>query len=96
MLFVLPIASCDQSASQTNNATTPQSESLRLAVLSPALSATLVRMGLAEHIVARHAYDMVLDRSVPSAGDESALDVEALIRRWTSIRPKRNRCEFKY
>ena len=79
MMFVLPIASCDQSAPQAKDPTSSQTEPLRLAVLSPALSATLVRMGLGEHIVARHAYDMVLDRSVPSAGDESALDVEALI-----------------
>ncbi|QYK48289.1 MAG: ABC transporter substrate-binding protein [Phycisphaeraceae bacterium] len=51
----------------------------RLAALSPALAITLRDLGLTESIVARHAWDMALDISLPIAGDQSSLDYEALI-----------------
>jgi ABC-type Fe3+-hydroxamate transport system substrate-binding protein len=41
----------------------------RLAVLSPALAATLDDLGLGAHVVGRHAWDLVLDPSLPVVGD---------------------------
>lgn len=80
VLLAMVLASCERSDPQPDASSDANAETFRLAVLSPALSATLVKMGMGDLIVARHAYDMVLDSSVPSAGDERALDAEALIR----------------
>jgi ABC-type Fe3+-hydroxamate transport system substrate-binding protein len=44
-------------------------KSPRLAVLSPALAATLDDLGLAPQIVGRHAWDLVLDPALPVVGD---------------------------
>lgn len=55
----------------------------RLAVLSPALAVILSDLGVAPSIVARHGYDMVLDKSIPSCGDQSGVDYESLL----SVRP---------
>ncbi len=55
----------------------------RICVLSPALAATLVELGLGDRIVGRHGYDLVLGEGVPAVGDESGIDAEALLR----IRP---------
>lgn len=51
----------------------------RIAAVSPALAITLRDLGLADQIVARHAWDMVLDLKVPIVGDQSAVDFEALL-----------------
>lgn len=53
--------------------------SVRIAAVSPALAITLRDLGLADRIVARHAWDMVLDLKVPIVGDQSAVDFEALL-----------------
>lgn len=53
--------------------------SMRVAAVSPALAITLRDLGLADRIVARHAWDMVLDLKVPIVGDQSAVDFEALL-----------------
>lgn len=55
----------------------------RLAVLSPALAVMLTDLGAAPSIVGRHGYDMVLDKSIPSCGDQSGIDYESLL----SVRP---------
>ncbi len=55
----------------------------RLAVLSPALAVMLSDLGVGPSIVARHGYDMVLDKSIPSCGDQSGIDYESLL----SVRP---------
>lgn len=63
---------------------TPSAKSpLRIAVLSPALAVMLTDLGVAPSIVARHGYDMVLDKSLPSCGDQSGIDYESLL----SVRP---------
>lgn len=51
----------------------------RLVVLSPALAVMLVDLGVESDIVGRHGYDMVLDRSIPSCGDQSGIDYESLL-----------------
>ncbi|MCC6971158.1 MAG: hypothetical protein IT434_13170 [Phycisphaerales bacterium] len=55
----------------------------RIAVLSPALAVMLSDLGAAPSIVARHGYDMILDKSLPSCGDQSGIDYESLL----SVRP---------
>lgn len=52
---------------------------LRIAAVSPALAITLRDLGLADKIIARHAWDMVLDLKVPIVGDQANLDYEALL-----------------
>lgn len=57
-----------------------QSESgPRLAVLSPGLCEVLRDLGAGDAIVARHDYDRFTDPSVPAAGDQGAIDYEALL-----------------
>lgn len=48
-------------------------------MLSPALSVTLRDMHAAPLIVGRHGFDMVLDKSLPSCGDQAGIDYEALL-----------------
>lgn len=55
----------------------------RLAVLSPGIAVMLRDLGMAEAVVGRHAFDLVLPAEVPSCGDQNGLDYEALI----SVRP---------
>ncbi len=65
-------------ASETDGSSSG-AKGLRIAAISPALAITLRDLGLADRIVGRHAWDMVLDRRVPIVGDQSALDYEALL-----------------
>ncbi|MCC6428572.1 MAG: ABC transporter substrate-binding protein [Phycisphaerales bacterium] len=66
-------------ADQGNAASPRSAEEMRIVVLSPALAITLRDLGLADKIVGRHGYDMVLEKSVPVCGDQSGIDYEALI-----------------
>lgn len=52
----------------------------RIVLLSPAFAVTARDMGLEKFIVGRHAYDVVLDPSLPVCGDQSGIDYEALLR----------------
>jgi ABC-type hemin transport system substrate-binding protein len=52
----------------------------RIVSLSPALSRTLVDLGLADHVVGRTAYCASLDPAIPIVGDLYELDYERLIR----------------
>ena len=52
----------------------------RLVVLSPALAAIIDDLGLADRVVGRHGYDLVLDPSIPVCGEQQAIDYEALVR----------------
>ncbi len=81
LVLALVFATCRRSPAEQAPEDPPRAPGQpRLAVLSPAISATLLRMGLEDLVVARHAYDLALDRSIPSVGDERALDAETLIR----------------
>lgn len=54
-------------------------EGPRFVALSPALGVMLRDLGHEDRIVARHAYDVVLDESLPVAGELGRLDYEVLI-----------------
>ncbi len=58
--------------------TTPPSAP-RIAALSPALAVTLKDLGVANLIVGRHSYDLVLDKSIPVCFDLQNADYEKLL-----------------
>jgi ABC-type hemin transport system substrate-binding protein len=68
----------EQAAAPRNGS--EQESEVRMAVLSPALAVMLHDLGLEDHIVARHGWDLALDRSLPVAGDQTGLDYEVLLR----------------
>lgn len=51
----------------------------RIVALSPAVGEMLLDLGLADMVVGKHDYDMVLGDSVPAVGHQEAIDYEALI-----------------
>lgn len=51
----------------------------RLVILSPALAIILRDLHADPPIVGRHAWDMVLDKSIPVCGDQAGIDYEALL-----------------
>lgn len=55
-------------------------DTVRLAVLSPALGVILRDIGGAELAVARHGFDIALDTTLPVAGDQTGVDYETLLR----------------
>lgn len=54
-------------------------ESPRYVILSPALAIMARELRPDLPIVGRHAWDMVLDKSIPVCGDQAGIDYEALI-----------------
>ncbi len=52
----------------------------RIVALSPGIAVMLRDLGLADRIVGRHSFDRVLPRSLPSCGDQTGLDYEAILR----------------
>ncbi len=76
---ILP-AACERASPATApKAGGPGGARHRLVVLSPALAVTLGDLGLRDRIVGRHAYDLVLDPSIPVCGDQAGIDYEALL-----------------
>lgn len=51
----------------------------RVVSLSPAVSVILQDLGVAPNVVGRHAFEMVLNESLPVCGDQSGIDLESLI-----------------
>lgn len=56
------------------------STELRIVALSPALAIILKDLGYENQIVGRHAYDVVLDPSVPTCGELGTIDYESLVK----------------
>ena len=78
------IAGCNRSPAPGAQAETPRGDvqrtgAVRLAVLSPAIAATLNELGLGELVVAKHDYDLVLGDDVPGFGHNEAIDYETLL-----------------
>lgn len=74
-----PAASGKAARALGDAARTAGTRDLRIVALSPALAITLRDLGLAEHIVGRHGYDLALDPAIPVCGDQAGIDYEALI-----------------
>lgn len=73
-------AACSRTAPPPPPSPAPATAPLRIVSLSPALSVILRDLGHEPSIVGRHAYDVVLPRSVPVCGDQAGIDYESLIR----------------
>lgn len=85
LIFIMPGCDGPTSSGQTAKAPAaptpvPASAEPRLVVLSPALAITLRDLHIDRWIVGRHAYDMILDKSVPICGDQANIDYEALLK----------------
>jgi ABC-type hemin transport system substrate-binding protein len=58
---------------------TPANATTRLVTISPAAGTIARDLGFQGTVVGRHAFDLVLDRSVRVCGDQAGLDYEALL-----------------
>jgi len=52
----------------------------RIVAFSPAIAVILADLGLADHIVGRHAFDVTMNPDVPVVGDMNGIDYEQLLR----------------
>lgn len=73
ILALLALAGCEKHSAP------PTSSGERVAVLSPAAAVTLKELGLERFVVARHAFDLALDTSLPVCGDQAGIDYERLV-----------------
>lgn len=83
MLCAAFLSGCNRSPSSQSGsgaAETNADAEMRLAVLSPGISAMVRDLGYEDLIVAKHDYDMVLSDRVPAAGSELGFDLETLIK----------------
>ncbi|MCC6677893.1 MAG: ABC transporter substrate-binding protein [Phycisphaerales bacterium] len=71
--LLLTLLGCDRTPAA------PAPSGPRLVVLSPALAIILRDLHADAPIVGRHAWDMVLDKSIPACGDQAGIDYEALL-----------------
>lgn len=87
LLAAIVVAGCNRSpsgatpgeAASDPKGTGNRTGAVRLAVLSPALAATLDELGLGDLVVAKHDYDLVLGDDVPAFGHNEAIDYERLL-----------------
>lgn len=72
--LTLTLAACDRKSASP-------AQTVRVAALSPGLAATLLDLGYAHTVVARHAWDLALPAGIPVAGDTvgGGIDYERLI-----------------
>ncbi|MEX2218428.1 MAG: ABC transporter substrate-binding protein [Phycisphaerales bacterium] len=78
----LSIAACGRAPGEAppQNGTPGSAPVPRIVTLSPALAVIIRDLGLAERIVGRDGFDMVLDPAVPVCGDYNGIDYERLAR----------------
>ena len=76
---LIAVVGCSRSGSSVGSKTTNTSDEHRLVVLSPAVAVMLRDLGLADLIVGKHDYDLVLPDTVPAVGHQEALDYEAIL-----------------
>lgn len=76
LMAVALLAAC----SRRDPAPKPTTDTPRLVVLSPAMSVTLRDLGKDSLIVGRHAFDLILPKDIPIAGDQHAIDYEKLVK----------------
>ncbi|MEM1184765.1 MAG: hypothetical protein AAGI53_07140 [Planctomycetota bacterium] len=81
-LLVVGLVSCNRAPAPGSAAEGPDTSKdteARLAVLSPALAATLDDLGLGDLVVAKHDFDMVLGDDIQAVGHNEAIDYERLL-----------------
>lgn len=78
LLFLVPVLlallGCDRAPPAS-----PSPPGPRLVILSPALAIIMRDLRTDRRIVGRHAWDMILDKSIPVCGDQAGIDYEALL-----------------
>jgi ABC-type hemin transport system substrate-binding protein len=74
------LAGCGERTRPPDAAPDADDKAARIAVLSPAIAVMLRDLDLQDRVVARHAWDLALDPSLPVAGDQTGLDYETLLR----------------
>jgi len=84
VLVVCALCACGKQASSgaqgSGSSGGPADEpAARIVALSPAAAVMLRDLGLADRIVGKHDYDMVLGEGVPAVGHQEAIDYERLI-----------------
>ncbi len=79
ILVALLLAGCDGGQAPPPASAGEGGSADRLVVLSPAVAVMLRDLGLADRIVGKHDYDLVLPDSVPAMGHQEALDYEAIL-----------------
>jgi iron complex transport system substrate-binding protein len=78
--FACLAASCGRPEAFDDKAEPPDAATLRIVSLSPAISRTLVDLGLGDRIVGRTPYCESIDRRIPVVGDLLDLNWELLVR----------------
>lgn len=76
------LASCDKPTAPGAGESvggTAEPDKVRIVAISPAVAVMLRDLGFERQIVGRHGYDLVLEPSVPVAGDQAGVDYETLI-----------------
>ncbi|MGD9691820.1 MAG: ABC transporter substrate-binding protein [Phycisphaerales bacterium] len=76
--LIVLLGSCERASSDAEPPA--PAHQARIAALSPALAIILRDLGASDHVVARHAFDMALEDSLPVAGDQTGIDYETLLR----------------
>lgn len=87
LLIIFAVAKCDrsdeaarpQSSHRTDASDDTNSHVFRIVCLSPAITDTLIDLGLKAHIVGRDGYENQLDDSVKRVGNLSQLDLERIL-----------------
>ncbi|MEM9084227.1 MAG: hypothetical protein AAGB34_11570, partial [Planctomycetota bacterium] len=76
-LFLI-LGACGNDTHSSGGEETQTLDGVRIVVLSPAFSQTLVHLGYRDVIVGRHGWDQVLGDEVPVIGDQLGIEVERL------------------
>lgn len=78
IILLVVVAGCGRDGAPAAP-TRPQDE-VRIAALSPAVAVIMSDLDVADRVVARHGWDLALDRELPVGGDQAGLDYEMLLR----------------
>ncbi len=78
-LAYAPACSRDDSKPASSPSSSSAPGAPRVVALSPAIAVVMQDAGFDNLIVGRHAYDIVLPRTVPSCGEQGTIDYEALL-----------------
>lgn len=79
LMFALSGAGCEEAPSGAGRGASDRGGAERIVALSPAVAVMLRDLGVADRVVGRHDYDLVLSPDVPAVGHQEAIDYEALL-----------------
>jgi ABC-type hemin transport system substrate-binding protein len=79
-LWLAVACGCGVGGAEPKSRPSSESPQLRIVSFSPAISRTVVDLGLKEHVVGRTPFCEAIDSSVPIVGDLGSVDFEQLVR----------------